>query len=147
MLAFPHHIIFPRRSKSLASFVRTHGCWVLAKVLGLVTTQNTSGLNLRSRAPGKLLVEVDNALHGDAIGVGANSLGKITISVSLFSGATTQNALNSSPRRGEMSSPMLFGSPHSAPPPPILRLSRGGNRVHCTYLGRSDLEVIALAHP
>lgn len=86
--------------KSPASFVRTHSCRVLAKVLGLVTAQNTSSLNLRSRAPGKLLVEVDNALHGDAIGVGANSLRKITILVSLFSGATTQNALISSPRRG-----------------------------------------------
>lgn len=96
------HIVpdFTGRVKGLESPGLTHRCWVLAKVLGLVTAQNASGLNLGSRAPGKLLVEVDNALHGDAIGVGANSLGEITISVSLFAGATTQNALISSPRRG-----------------------------------------------
>lgn len=53
---------------------RTLGGWVLAKVLGLVSAQNAGGLDVGGGATGKLLVEVDDALHGDAIGVGANRL-------------------------------------------------------------------------
>lgn len=43
-------------------------------MLGLVPTEDTSGLDLGSRSSGQLLVEVDNALHRDGIGVGADRL-------------------------------------------------------------------------
>jgi len=52
----------------------TLGRWVLAKVLGLVTAEEPSGLNLRGGPPGQLLVEVDNALHGDGVRVGSDRL-------------------------------------------------------------------------
>lgn len=47
---------------------------VLAEVLRLVAAQDTGSLDLGGRASGQLLVEVDDALHCDSIGVGAESL-------------------------------------------------------------------------
>jgi hypothetical protein len=44
------------------------------KVPGLVAAEKTSGLGLRGRAPGELLVKVDDALHPEGIGGGTNSL-------------------------------------------------------------------------
>ena len=44
------------------------------EVPGLVASEKTGGLHLRSGAPGELLVEVDNALHAKGIRGGANSL-------------------------------------------------------------------------
>lgn len=43
-------------------------------MLGLVFAQNAGGLDLGSRSPGQLLVEVDHALHRDGIGVGTDRL-------------------------------------------------------------------------
>lgn len=48
--------------------------WVLAEVLGLVTTEETSGLDLGGRSLGQLLVEVDHALHRDGVRVGTDRL-------------------------------------------------------------------------
>lgn len=61
-------------TKSWKGLPRTHRCWVLAKVLGLVLAQDSSSLDLGGRASGQLLVEGDDTLHGDAIGVGAKCL-------------------------------------------------------------------------
>lgn len=47
---------------------------VLAKVLGLVPAEEAGGLDLRSRTPGELLVEVDDALHADGIRGSTNGL-------------------------------------------------------------------------
>lgn len=44
------------------------------KVPGLVAAEKTSGLDLGGRAPGELLVKVDDALHAEGIGGGTNSL-------------------------------------------------------------------------
>lgn len=56
------------------AMVLTLGRWVLSKVLGLVTTENSSSLDLGGRSLGKLLVEVDDALHRDGVGVGTDRL-------------------------------------------------------------------------
>jgi len=47
---------------------------VLAKVLGLVLAPEALGLVLGSGTTGELLVEGDDALHGDSIGGTANGL-------------------------------------------------------------------------
>ena len=53
----------------------TLGGGVLAtEVLVLVTTDEALGLDLGGGATGKLLVEVDDALHADGIGGGADGL-------------------------------------------------------------------------
>lgn len=44
------------------------------KVPGLVAAEKTGGLDLGGRAPGELLVKVDDALHAEGIGGGTNSL-------------------------------------------------------------------------
>lgn len=43
-------------------------------MLCLVSAEEAGGLDLRSRSPGELLVEVDNTLHLDGIGGSANGL-------------------------------------------------------------------------
>lgn len=47
---------------------------VLSKVLGLVSAENASGLDLRGRSPREFLVEGDDTLHLDGVGGGANGL-------------------------------------------------------------------------
>lgn len=54
--------------------VRTLATGVLAKVLGLVSAEETLGLDLGSGTSGKLLVEADDTLHADSIRSGANGL-------------------------------------------------------------------------
>lgn len=68
------NIIKVSGGEAAASVERTLGRWVLAEVLGLVAAQNTGGLDLGGGASGKLLVEVDDALHRNAVGVGAKGL-------------------------------------------------------------------------
>lgn len=53
---------------------RTLSGRVLAEVLGLVAASNAGGLDLRGGATGKLLVEVDDALHAESIRGSANGL-------------------------------------------------------------------------
>ena len=55
---------------------RTLSRRVLAKVLSLVSAEETGGLDLGSRSSGKFLVEADNALHADSIRSSADSLVK-----------------------------------------------------------------------
>jgi hypothetical protein len=47
---------------------------VLAKVLGLVSAEKAGGLDLGGRAAGKLLVEVDDALHAKSVRGSTNGL-------------------------------------------------------------------------
>lgn len=54
--------------------IPTRSTGVLAKVLGLVSSEETGGLDLRGGATGKFGVEVDDTLHADGIGVGTNGL-------------------------------------------------------------------------
>ena len=53
---------------------RTLSARVLAKVLGLVPAEETGSLHLGGGSSGELLVEVDNPLHAQSIGVGSNRL-------------------------------------------------------------------------
>ena len=72
---------------------------VLAEVLGLVSAEKTGGLDLRGGATGELLVEVDDTLHADSIGGGANRLESAALARYPFHGI-----------RGAPSSPSLSGS-------------------------------------
>jgi hypothetical protein len=54
--------------------IRTPRSGVLAKVLCLVTAQQAGWLDLGGWASGKLLVEVDDALHADSIRRSTNGL-------------------------------------------------------------------------
>lgn len=85
-------------------------------MLGLVAAQNASSLDLGSGAPRQLLVEVDNALHGDAIGVGADSLDVALYQLRLFPVPPRKTPFMHSPGR----SPFLVLALDS-PLPPILR--------------------------
>ena len=53
---------------------RTHHGGLLAKVLLLVAAEEALGLDGRGRAPGELLVKVDDTLHAQGIGSRSNSL-------------------------------------------------------------------------
>lgn len=66
--------MFRDQQQWIDSSSHTLGGRVLAKVLGLVSAKETSGLNLGSRASGELLVEVDDTLHADSIRGGTESL-------------------------------------------------------------------------
>lgn len=66
-------------SSSQGGNIRTLATGVLAKVLGLVSAEETLGLDLGSGTSGKLLVEADDTLHADSIRSGANGLCLIEI--------------------------------------------------------------------
>lgn len=69
-----HHILMLDAGEG-GGIQRTLGRGVLAgEVLSSVTTENAGGLGLGSRATGELLVEVDDALHADGVGVRTKGL-------------------------------------------------------------------------
>ena len=53
--------------RQISAGQHTHGGWLLAKVLGLVTAQKTLCLDLWSSSTWELLVEAHNSLHADSI--------------------------------------------------------------------------------
>lgn len=52
----------------------TRGCWVLPKVLRLVSAEDALGLRFRGRSPREFLVEVHDALHTHSIGGSCDGL-------------------------------------------------------------------------
>lgn len=106
-------------------------------MLRLVAAQDPGGLDLGSGAPRQFLIEVDNALHGDAIWIGSDCLNVVvSASVSPEPGIAPSATPSHSPVLVHALDHPLHEQPWS---------SLGKIRAHCTYLRRSDLEIRALA--
>lgn len=136
-------------------------------MLGLVTTEDTSGLDLGGGSLGQLLVEVDDALHRDGVGVGTDRLCRQSASASesryrhiKFWCDTSSSVAHTSPRIRIENKPVISCRASSvcveaAVDPPGFRLLVSqslqisqefeGNRVFRTYLGRSNLRSAELA--
>lgn len=59
---------------------RTLGSRVLAKVLGLVSSEKTGGLDLGGGSSGEFLVEADDTLHAKSIRSSTDGLVKVSVS-------------------------------------------------------------------
>lgn len=74
MMARESQHLRPATPTRIPCWPRTLPCRVLAKVLGLVSTEEAGGLDRGSGTTGELLVEVDDALHAEGVRGSTNGL-------------------------------------------------------------------------